>query len=263
MSGPIDSYLDELVGLLSTRRPQQLRSLLAEAETHLRDDADAGVRAGLTRLDAEAAAVARFGRAELVALAERETWRPPFAVLAKQFLGTAALLGGIAATAIGLSGIAALLIRAVSSARFLVASPTAAQLTPSNCARWLGIPNAGPGPACRSAAINDWVSEVVAYRLAAGVVGVAVILLLIVRARRQSDGMHLLPALVTDTIAAGAFCVAGVWLLASGVDALVVSHGNGAGQWLSAAPVALAAAAAYGLRLIHDLQSTAAVHDPA
>ena len=140
MSGPIDTYLDELVSLLSTRRPRQLRSLLAESEAHLRDDADAGAAAGLTRDDAEVAAVARFGPADLVAGAERDTWRAPFAVIARQFIGSAALLGAIAAIAVGISGVAALLVRALSSARFLVDTPTAAVLTPSNCARWLGTP---------------------------------------------------------------------------------------------------------------------------
>jgi len=67
---------------------------------------------------------------------------------------------------------------------------------------------------------------------------------------------------VTDTIAAAAFTVASVWLLATGVDAVVGSHGYGAGQWLSAAPVALAAAAAFGLRRIRDLQDPEITSDP-
>ncbi len=254
MSEPIDAYLDELVSLLSTRRPRQLRSLLAETEAHLRDDADAGVAAGLSRDDAEAAAVARFGPAEIITGAERDTWRAPIAVVARQLIGSAALLGGIAAIAVGISGVAALLIRALSSARFLVDTPTASVLTPSNCARWLGTNNPAPAvPQCRNAAINDWVSEVIDYRIAAGVLGVLVVLLVVAVRRRRGDLPHL-PALMTDTIAAAGFTVAGVWLLATSVDAVVVSHGDGAGQWLSAAPVALAAAAVFGLRLIHDLQ---------
>jgi hypothetical protein len=254
MTGPIDTYLDELVSRLSTRRPRQLRSMLAEAEAHLRDDADTGVAAGLSRHHAEAAAVARFGPAELIAVAERDTWRAPVAVIARQFIGSATLLGGIAAIAVGISGLAALLVRGLSSARFLVDTPTTSVLTPSNCARWLGTNNVtSPVPECRTAAINDWVSEVIGYRLAAGVLGVIVVLLVVV-VRRRRGGVAQLPALVTDTIAAAAFTVAGVWLLATGVDAIVVSHGDGAGQWLSAAPVALAAAAVFGLRLIHDLQ---------
>ena len=86
-------------------------------------------------------------------------------------------------------------------------------------------------------------------------------MLLVVLIRRQRGGILLLPALVSDTFAAAAFTVAGFRLLATGVDAVVVSHGDGAGQWLSAAPIALAAAAAFGLRLIRDLQDPEVISD--
>ena len=262
MNGPIDTYLDELVSRLSTRRPRQLRSMLAEAEAHLRDDADAQLAAGSTRDDAERAAVARFGPADLVAGAERETWRAPLAVIARQFVGSALLLGGIGAIAVGLSGATALLIRALSSARFLVRTPTPAVLTPSNCARWLGTHEAvTSGPGCRNAAVSDWVGEVISYRLAAGVFGVLVVLLVVLIRRRR--GLLLLPPQVSDTIAAAAFSVAGVWLLAAGIGAIVVAHGDGAGQWISAAPVALVAGAVFALRLVRDLQNPEATAVPA
>lgn len=254
MTEPIESYLDELVSLLSTRRPRQLRSLLAETEAHLRDDADAGVTAGLSRQEAEAVAVARFGPAEVIVTAERHTWRPTLAVVARQFIGSAALLGGIAAVAVGISGLSALFVRAVSSSRFLVDTPTASVLTQSNCSRWLGRNTlALPVTQCREAAMKDWVSEVIGYRLAAGLLG-AIVVLVVLGIRRRRGALPQLPVLMTDTLAAAAFTVAGVWLMAAGVDAVVVSHGDGAGQWLSAAPVALVAAGVFGLRLIHDLR---------
>ena len=253
MTGPIDTYLDELVSRLSTRRPRQLRSLLAEAEAHLRDDAGAGVAAGLTQHAAETNAVTRFGPVEEIAIAERATWRAPAAVVAKQFVGSAALLGGTAAITIGISGLTALIVRAVSGAKVLVDPPTAAVLTPSNCARWLGTRTASPGPACRSAAIRDWVSEVIGYRLGAGVLGVILVVALVMLKRRRGT-IPALPPLVTNSIAAVAFAAAGSWLLAAGIDSIVISHGDGAGQWLSAAPVALVAAGVYGLRLIRDVQ---------
>jgi hypothetical protein len=48
------------------------------------------------------------------------------------------------------------------------------------------------------------------------------------------------------------------------VDAVVVASGHGAGQWLSAAPVALGLAAVFALRLIRDLRapSTFGVGEP-
>jgi hypothetical protein len=51
-----------------------------------------------------------------------------------------------------------------------------------------------------------------------------------------------------------AFGAAGVWTLGLGVDAIAVSSGHGSGQWLSAAPVALLAAAVFGLRLLGNLR---------
>ena len=254
MNDPIDAYLDELVSRLSTRRPRELRSMLAEVEAHLRDRADAGVAEGLSPADAEADAVARFGPVEAIAAAERKTWRTPAGVLARQFLNSALLLGAIAAVAVGLSGLLALAVRAVSSAHFLVNSPTPSDLTPGNCARWLGTTAANPvGPGCQRAAVRDWVAEVIGYRIAVGVLGLTLLGVVLLLRRRRGD-LALLPAQVRDTIAAGAFAVAGVWLLATGIDALVVSHANGAGQWLSAAPVALGAAAVFSTRLLRHLR---------
>ena len=45
-----------------------------------------------------------------------------------------------------------------------------------------------------------------------------------------------------------------------GVDALIVSSGHGAGQWLSAAPVALAAGLGFGLRLLRDIRPAVGVN---
>lgn len=60
---------------------------------------------------------------------------------------------------------------------------------------------------------------------------------------------------MVNTIATTIFGVSGVWLAGLGTDAWVVSSGHGSGQWLSAAPVALVAAAVYGARLLRDLRA--------
>lgn len=64
-----------------------------------------------------------------------------------------------------------------------------------------------------------------------------------------------LPAGLVDTIATTIFGISGVWLAGLGTDAWVVSSGHGSGQWLSAAPVALVAAAGFGARLLRDLRA--------
>ena len=76
-------------------------------------------------------------------------------------------------------------------------------------------------------------------------------------ARRRWFPAHrwaLLPSTVVDTIATTIFALSGAWLAGLGVDAWVVSAGYGSGQWLSAAPVALVAAAVFGTRLLRDLR---------
>ena len=69
----------------------------------------------------------------------------------------------------------------------------------------------------------------------------------------RTVGWASLPAIVVDTIATTVLAVSGVWLAGYGIDALIVSSGHGAGQWLSAAPVALTAALVFGLRLVRDI----------
>jgi hypothetical protein len=178
----------------------------------------------------------------------------PLRVVVRQVATTAVLLSGIAGVAIGLSGALAALIRAVAGTRGLVDVAPGQALSAGDCARWLAAdPGAG---SCRNAAVADWAAETVVYRIAAGVLGLLCVLAY-TRLRRRtvgSDQWPVLPATVTNTIALTAFGSAGVWTLALGVDAIAVSSGQGSGQWLSAAPVALLAAAVFGLRLLGNLR---------
>jgi hypothetical protein len=252
--GPVEQYLDELVAALSTRRPRQLRHLLAETEAHLRDDAEAAMAEGLSVEEAEALAVSRFGPARELAAADDARMATPLRGVIRQVATTALLLGGIAGVAIGVSGALAALIRAVAGTRALVDVAPGQALSASDCARWLAAdPGAG---GCRNAAVADWAADTVLYRIAAGVLGLLCVLAY-TRLRRRaagSDRWPLLPAAVTNTIALTAFGAAGVWTLGLGVDAIAVSSGHGSGQWLSAAPVALLAAAVFGLRLLGNLR---------
>jgi hypothetical protein len=251
---PIESYLDELVAGLSTRQPRELRHLVAEAEAHLRDDATAGMAAGQSCHAAELAAVERFGAASELAAAERRRLVTPLWALARQFVLTAVVLGGVGAMAVGASGALSALIERIAGAR-VVAAPLSSQLlSAGDCARWLGLDHSAH--TCRAAATADWVNEVIWYRLALGVLG-AVALAVFVMARRRSRTVRswsLLPPAISDTIAATLFCLAGVWTLGLGIDAIAVSSGDGSGQWLSAAVVALVAAGIFGVRLIRDLR---------
>ena len=64
-----------------------------------------------------------------------------------------------------------------------------------------------------------------------------------------------LPTIVIDTIATVGFAVSGVWLTGMGLDALLVNSGRGAGQWLSAAPVALGASIYFGVPLAKQVNT--------
>ena len=89
-------------------------------------------------------------------------------------------------------------------------------------------------------------------------VAAAVTLLVLLRVARRrthpSRRIALLPSPVANTVAPTVFGLAGAWSLGMGLDAIVVAVGDGSGQLLSAAPVALVAAACFGTRLIRELR---------
>jgi len=250
--GPIEYYLDNLFVELRRNDPRGARSMLHEAEAHLRDTADEAVRAGISPEDAEAEAVRRFGEARLVAAADRAHGR---LWVARGMFISAWSLGAWGAVAVGVSGLVAGSMRLAGvTNRFLAGSWPKPGITASDCARWLGnYPHAG---SCAKAAMADWAFETVAYRVAFGVLGLAALACLWFARRRwlPANRWAPLPATVVDTVATTIFGLSGAWLAGLGVDTWVVSAGHGSGQWLSAALVALAAATVFGTRLLRDLQ---------
>ncbi|HEU5266648.1 MAG TPA: permease prefix domain 1-containing protein [Jatrophihabitans sp.] len=251
---PVEAYLDELVRAMATLPPRRLRDLLAETEAHLWDATAEGVASGLSQRDAETAAVARFGAAETIAAAERDTCPMPLSVVVGQTVRSAVLLGGIAAAAVGVSGLLAGLVYLIFGPRSL-ADPTAAVLTRQSCARWLA---ADPGAhSCAAAALSDWTFEAIGYRIGVGILGVAALAIYWWLRRRADDRRHaaLLPGLVQDTIATTGFAGAAVATLLLGIDAVAVSAGRGSGQWFSATPVAAVLAAVFGVRLLRRLRA--------
>jgi hypothetical protein len=252
-NGPIEDYLDNLFVELRRNAPRAARSMLSEAEAHLRDVADEAARAGKSPEEAEAEAVRRFGEARLVAAADRA--RGPLWVARGTFI-SAWSLGAWGAVAVGVSGLVAGSMRlAGATNRFLTGPWPRSGTTASDCARWLSnYPHAG---SCAKAAMADWAFETVAYRVAFGLLGLAALAGLWLARRRWLPAQRWapLPATVADTVATTIFGLSGAWLAGMGVDTWVVSAGHGSGQWFSAAPVALAAAAVFGTRLLRDLNA--------
>jgi hypothetical protein len=250
--GPVETYLDELVRAMTGRPPRELRVVLAEAEAHLYDDVDAAIAHGVPREQAERDAVARFGPAIDLALAERRRARPTLREILAQLVRAAVLLAGVGAVAVGISGLVAAVIRLVGGNQALVGVARDRVLSGSDCARWLAVyPHAGN---CHAAAVADWADETVYYRLAAGVLGVLLLAGYRVLRRRARPP---LPALRTlrDAVGAAAFGLAAAYTLVTGINAAQV--GGGVGQWFSAAPVATVGAAVFGVLLLRDLRQDA------
>lgn len=250
---PIEVYLDELLAACLPGRLRETRHLMAETEAHLRDAAADAEERGLSAFDAEAEAVARFGPAADVAAAERRVQRTPLGEVVRQCVSSGLLLGAIGGIAVGASGIVAVVMERAGGQRFLVNGPSGATLSATNCSRWLA--GSARGVTCAQAGLADWAQETVVWRLVMGVLGIlALAALFAVRRRWPAVRGAGLPGMVVETAAVMAFGVAGVWLAGLGIDSIVVRSGHGAGQWLSAAPVALALAVVFGLRLVRDLQ---------
>jgi hypothetical protein len=242
--------LDDLFIEVRAASPREARSLLSEAESHLYDAAAEAERRGMSRVDAEVDAIYRFGGAQQIARQDR--WRRRKVV--RPVVISVWLLGALGAIAVGVSGVVAGAMHAAgASNQFIAGGQSTANLSRSDCARWLSIyPHAH---SCAQAALKDWTWETIGYRIGIGVVGLMALGLLGLARRRSLHGPSWapLPATVVDSVAATLFGVAGIWLAGLGIDALIVSSGRGAGQWLSAAPVALTAGVLFGLRLVRDV----------
>jgi hypothetical protein len=253
---PIESYLDELLVACADLPPREARRLLAEVEAHLYDQVEALLASGAREHEAQQQAVAQFGPVHTIVRAERDRGRLPLGTLARQVLGSAVLLGSVGAIAVGISGVLAAIFRSIGGARFVVGDPSRGGFSGVDCARWL---HADPHAAsCAAAAVSDLSAEAIWYRIALGALGALGALVLLAARRFLGRGSgRSLPRQVNDTIAITLFLAAAVAMTALGVDAIVTSSGRGSGQWFSAAPVALAAAAFYGARLTPTLRRPA------
>lgn len=97
----IQSYLDEVL-VAARGRPRDVRRLLAEVETHLRDSIDAGIAAGLDPWDATETALARFGPPSGVVV---RASAPVYRTLAAQVGEAGLLLVSVLCLAVGLASI--------------------------------------------------------------------------------------------------------------------------------------------------------------
>ena len=169
--------------------------------------------------------------------------------ICSQLLGRAVRLGAIGLVAAGLG--------ALGGTSFVSGDPPGVTYTPARCADFLEY--APKSRTCEQAATAHHFTEVVGYRIAAGVVGAAILgaIALIRRRRPRLFDTDRLPVAFDETIAATLFGVAGVWLLGFGIDQLALAH-DGAGFFLSGGIVAALAAAWYAAGFLRRTASSLA-----
>ena len=242
---PVGAYLDRLLGHLRGSAAD-VRRILAETEEHLRDAVSEGMAAGLGQDEAQRQAIARFGDPHVLARQFSGQLSPvPQSVVLAELARTVVLLGAVALVAIGVSGALAEVFGRVFGPGFVAGDLPGTTYTPQRCAYFLEyFPQART---CgQAAALHHW-GEVVEYRVAAGVLGLLVLVATIPwRRRRDSGYLGVLPDGVPATVAASLYAVAAAILLLQSLDADLVAGGAGNGQWLSGGLVALVMAVGYG-----------------
>ena len=240
MQSPIERYLDALV-LELRGRATDIRRILAEVDDHLHDT----VASGAT----EDEAVARFGTAREVA----RRFAPGRGAVFADLVRAAWLLSAVGLLAVGVSGVLSMGVRAALGSRFVAGDPIGVTYTPARCADFLEYH--AESSTCEAAASAHHADEVQFYRVVAGVVGVGALAIWRWKIRRPLSrlSVELVPA-----IGAAVFGLVGVGLLVQGLSMLTEGPSHGPGEWLSAAVVAIALAALYGVRLLAQLRVRAA-----
>jgi lysylphosphatidylglycerol synthetase-like protein (DUF2156 family) len=250
----IESYLDDLLAAL-VGEAGAVRRMLTETEAHLYADLDSGMARGLGLDDAARAAILHFGPAPRVA----HEWSasappkpmPPLPTMLRRGATQLAPLLGVGLVAIGISGLLARAMTALWGLRFMFADPPGTTYPAASCSHWMSLhPRAAT---CTSAYLAESLSDGLDARYAAGLLGIAVLAVLAIRRWRRQMSLISLPSPTTALVAAGLFCAATVALAALATDAIRVAHGNGTGQWLSAAIVTLLVAVSYGLAYLRSI----------
>lgn len=246
--GPVARYLDAVFNALAGTGAVGRRAL-AEIEDHLHTAVAEGVGRGLSQLDAEFAAVERFGRPESIAAGIRQANMGLSGLLRQVFIG-AWIIGAVVLISIGVSGLVAEVMGRTSGPGFVAGDGPGVTYTAERCAEFVEY---FPTLNCADAATMHHFGEVVEYRVAAGVLGLLALLTLLLARRTTplSDATWSPPPVMVALVLAASFFVATALLGGVGLMALLGGSRQGIGADLSAAivaAVAFVASAAWGLR---------------
>jgi hypothetical protein len=242
---PIDVYLDALLGRLRGD-PSTVRRILTEAEAHLRDAVDAGATAD--------EAIARFGDVDMIATQVSPS--PPWVRLARELVVVACLLGSLGLGAIGVSGVITGAMDLAAGPRFVAGDLPGVTYDAARCAELKEYTTVGAS--CLAAAARHHTDEVETYRLAAGVLGmIGLATWWALRRRWRPPTASALPSGLVDAVAATAFAVAGLFLVAQATNGLDARTTDGLGQWASGALVAWVLTVVFAWRTVRHLRARA------
>lgn len=249
--GPAARYLDDLAERLPGSG-RSLRRILAEVEDHLAEAAAARRGPGVDQEAAEAAAVERFGPPAGIAreLSRVEGWRLSRDVL-RQLVSVCVFVGAVGMVAIGASAVLAVGARVAFGMPFVSGDADGVTYTAARCA---DLRDYHPEAAtCEAAATLHHYDEVVTYRLAAGVLGLVVLLgwALVTRRRRRAVGTAWpsLPPGFAATVGTALSGICALALLGTGGGQLLTRDTHGAGGSLSAGILAAAAFLGFAVAL--------------
>ncbi|MCU1393344.1 MAG: hypothetical protein JWM34_1772 [Ilumatobacteraceae bacterium] len=241
---PIEDYLDELL-VTTAGGPRRVRHLLTEVEAHLRDAAEAIAGDGVPSVQAEAQAVARFGPTDLATREPLRRWSSR-GMRRRVVLGVLAV-GGVAGVFIGVAGALAAAARSIWGARAIGTPFPSGSYTSADCSRWMKLyPQAKD---CVAAMTLDHANDFVAMCVLAGILGLVAIAARSVLQRRWDSRAvrYALPAAAEYVVGLAAAGVTAVVGGAMGVDSILVTRGQGAGQPLAVAGAASLAAVLLGV----------------
>lgn len=250
MDDPIERYLDDLF-LALRDNPRAARRLLREAEDHLREHQHRLVAGGMTPPEAATAAITQFGPiTEVVDSTKAEDPRRWFLSAAGGLLNGALWMVAIGFIAIGVSGVVALAMGSTFGHKFVSADAPGVIYTAERCADFERL---APGaPDCATAAIDHHYDETVGYRLSGGVLGLVLLGAAFATrplARRGPELRGLIAGAGFALFGAAAMILTGL-----GTMSLIFSGGDGAGESLSAGPIALIVALGFGVVLVRWLR---------
>ena len=234
---PVEAYLDALLSR-SPGTPRQVRRTLAEVEAHLADSVHALQAAGLSEQAARAEAVRRMGSPDG---AVDRPWPAgslwPSRRVRRRLVLAILQLGGIAGLALGLAGVIAAGIQAVwGSSAIATAFPPGAY-SQADCRRWLAAyPHS---PSCVAAMVADHAFDFQRDAALAGLLGLLALLARrVLRRRWAATGSTAVELLIGAGLAAACTLA----FAGGGVDAILVTRGQGVGQQASLALAAGCAA---------------------